>query len=717
MIELNMPVRWQRRIFRFALLGAIICLCLSAVLTFLYRASAANRVTEAKEVANGRATSIVERIESSLEEIEPSVLAAVNALAAQLSEGPLADELLDPLLKNIFDENKDVAQILEVGVAWDPGHNPKEPGTRWAPHYGLKGGREQHFQIDYDYTGVDWYLDTKSLGRPMWGEPYFGETTKKWASGYMAPFFTEGKEFAGVVRINFDLEKIRHLVDSVSRPEGGDAVLHSDYVILLSKRGKIVSHPLIRLWGETISELTDSDGVLGALSEKFSEDHSSSLGSILEDPLTGQSYWMFTEPVESLGWTAVVVINRKETQESTQAVATFQRSITVVSVAFLSFVLILAFRVYRGTEKAFWLLSIFVSIIFLAGIVATWILSVTGDPNVNMSNVRVVDAPSAEAAIRNHLASSTAPDEVVRIPTGVFVQSLRFTGANNVLLTGYIWQRKTGDAANLETLPGVILPEAEEVSFDEPIETNVGGSKVTHWYFTATLRQQFDYWKYPFDREDAWLRLWPNSFDRNHILVPDFEGYSEWRPEGKPGLEQDFVLEGWKTVNSYFSYRINPYNVHFGQPGSKSGQSLELYFNVGLRRNFIGPFVADIIPLVVIAFLVFAVLMIATRIEKKIDLLGFSTSAVLGYCAALFFVVIVSHVHLRETLSSQGIIYMDYFYFVMYFAILWVSTDSLLFSSSRSIPLIHFGDNLIVKLIYWPVLLGSLFAITLLVFW
>lgn len=69
------------------------------------------------------------------------------------------------------------------------------------------------------------------------------------------------------------------------------------------------------------------------------------------------------------------------------------------------------------------------------------------------------------------------------------------------------------------------------------------------------MRQQFDYSKYPFDREDVWMRLWHNDFYRNVILVPDFDSYTNMRTDHKHGSEGYFVLEGWEIGDSQFSYR------------------------------------------------------------------------------------------------------------------------------------------------------------------
>ena len=128
-------------------------------------------------------------------------------------------------------------------------------------------------------------------------------------------------------------------------------------------------------------------------------------------------------------------------------------------------------------------------------------------------------------------------------------------------------------------------------------------------------------------------------------------------------------------------------------------------------------FIPDMVPIIVVTLLLFAVLMISTKHEQKKDLYGFNSSTVLAYCAALFFVLVVSHVSLREKLPTDGIIYLEYFYFILYFAILFVSVNSILFASNTKLNFIHFEDNLIVKLLFWPVITMLALGITLVVFY
>jgi len=87
------------------------------------------------------------------------------------------------------------------------------------------------------------------------------------------------------------------------------------------------------------------------------------------------------------------------------------------------------------------------------------------------------------------------------------------------------------------------------------------------WSFKATRREQFDYDRYPLDRQQVRILLWPPDFERNVYLVPDLESYTALDPASLPGLDKDFVLENWEIQRSFFSFRDNRYNTDFGGQG------------------------------------------------------------------------------------------------------------------------------------------------------
>ena len=72
---------------------------------------------------------------------------------------------------------------------------------------------------------------------------------------------------------------------------------------------------------------------------------------------------------------------------------------------------------------------------------------------------------------------------------------------------------------------------------------------------------------------------------------------------------------------------------------------------------------------------------------------------------------------LREALSPSSIMYFEYFYFATYVAFLFVSINSILFASHLNINAIQYEDNLIPKLVFWPVFTSVLMAVTVLVFY
>ncbi|MGI9367436.1 MAG: hypothetical protein ACR2O2_01245, partial [Ruegeria sp.] len=83
-------------------------------------------------------------------------------------------------------------------------------------------------------------------------------------------------------------------------------------------------------------------------------------------------------------------------------------------------------------------------------------------------------------------------------------------------------------------------------------------------------------------------------------------------------------------------------------------------------------------------------------------------------CSVLFFVVLLAHVQLREGFAGSPVIYMEMFFFLMYFLFLIVSINTYLFASEAvpSLWVIHFKDNLIPKAAFWPFVLLCMVIIT-----
>lgn len=116
-------------------------------------------------------------------------------------------------------------------------------------------------------------------------------------------------------------------------------------------------------------------------------------------------------------------------------------------------------------------------------------------------------------------------------------------------MTGYIWQNISEANADYDS-PSFGFPESEETTIEKAYDYKEKG--VVGWRFKTNLRQQFDYSRYPFDREDTWIR---NNASSGGVLVPDFDSYDSLDPEKLPGLESSLVLESWEPQRTCFSYR------------------------------------------------------------------------------------------------------------------------------------------------------------------
>jgi hypothetical protein len=205
----------------------------------------------------------------------------------------------------------------------------------------------------------------------------------------------------------------------------------------------------------------------------------------------------------------------------------------------------------------------------------------------------------------------------------------------------------------------------------------------------------------------------PMEFRPDVVLVPDFDAYPIVNPAALPGAARPLVLPGWEPLDSFFEYRLHAYNANFGVRSFQALEQMpELYFSVELRRLFIGPFVSSIVPLSVAVAMLFAVLVISTRRERSTSLFGFSAESSLRSCAALFFVVSFQHVALRNSLASPVLMYFEYFYFTVYLAILLVSINAILFAAQFGIRAVEHRENIIPKLVFWPLWTACMFGIT-----
>ena len=366
-----------------------------------------------------------------------------------------------------------------------------------------------------------------------------------------------------------------------------------------------------------------------------------------------------------------------------------------------------------------WIISIIVSLLLVGVLHYLWIDSTR---SYNPNSGQIVDEAAVLKFLKLHQSKhgSEENEPPIYVYTGIYVDSIKFITAIDIQFTGYIWQiyeDGVHDGISRDFLLPQIVDIAGTATKDLTYQRRVGNKEIIGWYVEATLRQSFVYNKYPLDHKTAWIQLWHKDFDRNVILVPQLSSYSVPTGPGKKfGISHDIVLGGWTMEETFFDYNLSNFDTNFGLKDFVGEHNFpDLRFNLVLKRKFINALVINLIPLLVVLGLLFSVVMLSTSDQKEAEKFGFNTSMVFGTCSALFFVVLLAHIQVREQFQGVGIVYLEYFYLLMYLVILTVAMNAYYFSAVSARGLLDSRDtnNNTFKLMYWPCVLGAAVLITL----
>lgn len=360
--------------------------------------------------------------------------------------------------------------------------------------------------------------------------------------------------------------------------------------------------------------------------------------------------------------------------------------------------------------------SVVWSLALLAALLFSWHVIIVASRWIDPVGTVVTTQEELDAIIAAHPESFAAYP--YRIPTGIYLQSFEFLNANNVQISGYVWQTYGPEIPD-HIMRGIVFPEAVEEAYDakEVWRVEENGAEKIGWYFEGTFRQNFDYRFYPFDRQNIWLRLWSPEPVEGVVLIPDFSAYRDLTPSTLPGIDTQFVYGGWDPVASQFTYDFLDYNTDFGLGYGFSGApDPEFFFNLAVERDYLGPMLEHLVLEAAIAILLFMLLLLMAQDANLYDQVGLTIFDLTIAAGGLLFAVILDHNALRSTVESQQLIYLEYFPLVLDVFIVLVVLSAVLRVKRWRLPLIGYSGDLISVLTYWPALLGALLAATLLIF-
>jgi hypothetical protein len=510
----------------------------------------------------------------------------------------------------------------------------------------------------------------------------------------------------GVVFVSVSLNRMRDLVDELDTGAlGWGGILSQDGHYLVHPNEERVEDPATLL---DVLDARGDDEYLATVRRALAGER---VNLERTDTTTGQTAWFFHEPVAQTGWSVVVARFEDEVLVTDRPYRRHVMRVTVAAVVgLLGIGLWVGATLYRRRRNAavLWALVGFTSLVLLAGLQVIRLVTYDQVSDEERESVRILDEDSLRSYLRSQRALWISRHEAppITVPTGILVRTLAFRGAKEVFVAGVVWQKVADDVRDV--IPqGVVFPDAIQLDMTEAYRRRRDHVETVGWRFEATLRQVMDLSRYPLDHDNVSVRLLPRDFDSRVLLVPDLVAYTMIDPRSRPGLEETLELSGWSVVGSYFDFKYGHYNTDLGIPDYEGEGALpELHFNVELKRNVLNAIIGNGIPILVVLLMLFAIIIKRTDDVEESKLFGFNPSGTVRICSALFFVVLLAHIQMRNTIQAEEIVLLEYAYFIVYLALLGTALHTFLFFSKLDLPVVRYRESLIFKLLFWPVVLG-----------
>lgn len=697
------------RLVRRALLVATIVLgilLVARVGSHLYERHAAEQAAAA-EIA-GITDLAVSRIDGEL----TSGIRAVERFAASLSQRPAAsDHEVRARLTAFLRENPG---IYGSTVSYVPGEGPAGTG-RYAP-YGFheETGGLSFLRLDqeYEYETKEWFTEPLKSGN-RWTEPYFDEALQKLMVTYSARIYApeRGGESApiGVVTIDLTMDQLVAILEAIDLGPSG-------YPALTTAGGRYLYHPTAEYVakGRTLEEVgrEANDPTRLALAAKALHWER----GVMEhrSVTTGRSAWLIYAPIPSTGWSLQNTFTRDAIPLDADAIRRSLVGITILAVLFCILLAALSIRVEGGEIRRLRRTAIVVVVVLHAGVGVIWTAALdyppARDAGRSAAASQAIVSRSSLAHMKQDFVDLCRENNLQPpsfVPTGVYIDAIRFESPNDIVLSGHVWQ-KYSLAAHAHLQRGLAFPGAERVELVEVYRATRGDEDLIRWRFSVSIREKMDYTRYPIDEGSMRFVILHKDLNHNVVLVPDLESYRILTPTLLPGIAPGAFAPGWIFRSSNFSLVRQVRATTFGDQTSVSKENFPaLAFDIRIRRDFVNAFISTLTPLLVVGIMLFTILCVAHQID---------IGRFMSICVGMFFVITFNHIDVRRRIAAQEIFYLEWFYFLIYALILGVSLVAIFVHMKEKPWFVAWRNNMIAKLLYWPILAGSLFFATALYF-
>ncbi len=733
---MEMRIRMQR--ISWLWLGCVaISFIISAYLSYRFISIRNTLLFQAEQNARRETESASRELNTFINMLKP----LTQSIAHEIGTTQMSKQQIIELIKK-----KKPIEVSGLGVAFLP--HAFDPETKlFAPYYLETGGKQEMVQLEklYDYTAqnTEWFYRPLKEGAGF-TEPHYGIASKTIVAEYQVPIYrtdASGKKQAiGVVYANQSVEHLSHVLDTLF-------LNHTGYWTILTKQGTFLAHPQEQLVHQQVSIFDLAKKLHNSSLEEAGKKILKHERVFLEynNEITGAPSWLISEPLEGTDWTIVGIFDKSELNINPNVLRQNLIIPSISAVFFMIFFTLFIFSLFAAGHVArWWITSALISCALMGQIVWTWHATYRypqfrKEKAYFVKNKAELHAYLKQKTMPTRYGKKTEPipshdqqEEVPKdlsliertkdaliygyqdaryIPTGIFVNNLQFIASNQIQISAYIWQRFTVGLHDM--IPrGFILPQSTETKVTEISRIKEGNTETILWEVYAKLDQFLRFTNYPFDNKALRIQLWHRHTKKNIVLVPDLDSYQLINPRSLPGIDTDASLPGWDILASNFGYQTVNYSSNFGNysvgpfgiyKSIDKSEVPELHFDILVTRRLIDTIVSDLLPIAVIAVLLFVILL--TSMQQKF--------AVIGSCASVFFATVFAQVRFRVKIPQAQVVYFESFYFLMYAIILAILIVTILQQLEFNIPFIRYRNNMTPKLLYWPLLFTSLALITL----
>lgn len=616
------------------------------------------------------------------------------------------------LLEKIRAESQRFPFVLGVTVAFEPGAFPGR--DRFAPFYNSHRNEFQFVEQRYDYTSAEldtarWYTGVVASSEARWSAPYFAETAQEMLVDYGVPLFNAAGQLIGVVDYAITLGDFTDIVSELSVGQAG-------YGFTYDTDGTIVSHPSPDFLMDNVFHLRD-----GKSQETLDTMKRDSKGVVSYlSTYTFEDSWFFFQTLASTGWKSVLVFAEDDLLGASDEGRHKLIHAGLGTGAFVVSLLALLSGARRHSRHWLWGMVAAISAVVIGNIVLIWYLNLTSDfSRLTDGQTRVVNESILQKQVNDfdHALFQRAQRHYRKVPTGLFIESYEMS-AFEVSLIGRLWMKYPRDLYDVAPpafyLPDVSALEPRGLVTEVISEVDTGEHILVTWKFRVTLEQDFSYQQYPFEQNEISLvMLYPDT-SKHILLVPDLDSYNILDPSVRPGLNQSLTVPSSRAVASFFSFRTIDYQTTFGVDAAVQSHPA-MKFSIVEKRVFLSPFIANIIPVLIVAFIMFIVLYISSTQSNERS--GLTTMNIVQSSAGLLFILVLAHVNERNRIETPDIAYIEWFYFSMYVFITLQLLALAMLIEGRQWRIFTYRDNLTLKLAFWPVILTTWLGITLLRFY